>query len=248
MAASWSLNKRGQVSRKRHASVVIIRSPNYFGETVRSVLFKDLLPGSVCQVAERKDPEAVTPRRRSEESRRAILRAALEIATENGYGQLSIEAIAARAGVGKQTIYRWWPSKGAVVMDAFLAQMKLRLEWTQESDLETELIAQVTRVHSILLDERLGGHVAGLIGEAQRDPAVAEKFRQGVVLPYREVTLQGLSRAQQNHQLRDNTNIAHLADALFAPLWFRLLLQAAPLDEFDPSTHVRQLLTGASSR
>ncbi|MEV4089583.1 helix-turn-helix domain-containing protein, partial [Nonomuraea fuscirosea] len=61
------------------------------------------------------------PARRSERSRQAILDAARELVSEVGYAKLTIEAIAARAGVGKQTIYRWWPSKGAVVLDAFLA-------------------------------------------------------------------------------------------------------------------------------
>lgn len=64
-----------------------------------------------------KSPNAA---RRSQASRRAILTAAFDLAGEIGYAKLSIEAIAARAGVGKQTIYRWWPSKGAVLFDAFL--------------------------------------------------------------------------------------------------------------------------------
>ncbi|GAB3885912.1 hypothetical protein GCM10027612_22110 [Microbispora bryophytorum subsp. camponoti] len=63
---------------------------------------------------------ATGTRRRSETSRRAILTAAFELVGEVGYAKLSIEGIAARAGVGKQTIYRWWPSKGAVLFDAFL--------------------------------------------------------------------------------------------------------------------------------
>ena len=65
--------------------------------------------------------------RRNERSRRAILDAALELATELGYQKLTIESVAARAGVGKQTIYRWWPSKGAVLFDALLAR-------TQDTD------------------------------------------------------------------------------------------------------------------
>src|SRR5688572_3560572 len=58
--------------------------------------------------------------RRNETSRRAILTAAFDLLQEVGYAKLSIEGVAARAGVGKQTIYRWWPSKGAVLFDAFL--------------------------------------------------------------------------------------------------------------------------------
>src|SRR4051812_2052510 len=70
-----------------------------------------------------KAPEARTPdpARRSDRSRRAILDAALALVGEVGYNRLTIEAIAARAGVGKQTIYRWWPSKAAVLLDASLA-------------------------------------------------------------------------------------------------------------------------------
>ena len=67
---------------------------------------------------QRKPPADTT--RRNEASRRAILAAAFELVQEVGYAKLSIEGIAARAGVGKQTIYRWWPSKGAVLFDAFL--------------------------------------------------------------------------------------------------------------------------------
>lgn len=62
------------------------------------------------------------PARRSEQSRQAILSAAFDLVAESGYARLTIEAIAARAGVGKQTIYRWWPSKGAVLVDAFLSR------------------------------------------------------------------------------------------------------------------------------
>ena len=67
---------------------------------------------------DRKPPD---PTRRSERSRQAILTATADLLGEVGYSKLAVEAIAARAGVGKQTIYRWWPDKGAVVLDAYLA-------------------------------------------------------------------------------------------------------------------------------
>jgi AcrR family transcriptional regulator len=68
-------------------------------------------------------PESPNPLRRSETSRRAILDAALQLCAELGYGRLTVEAIAARAGVSKKTIYRWWPSKGAVVLEAVDGQL-----------------------------------------------------------------------------------------------------------------------------
>lgn len=132
-------------------------------------------------------------------------------------------------------------------MDAFLEHTRQRLEWAEADDITTELIAQVGRVHAVLSDERVSPHIAGLVAESQRDPAVAERFHANVVLPYREVTVRGLERAQASDQLRGDIDIALLADSLFAPMWFRLLLRAAPLDEFDPETHVRQLLDGAGA-
>src|SRR5690606_25306680 len=75
-------------------------------------------------------PRNPDPRRRSERSRRAILDAARTLVAETGYPKLTIEAVAARAGVGKQTIYRWWPSKGALLLDAVLA-----LSQTAEGDI-----------------------------------------------------------------------------------------------------------------
>lgn len=185
-------------------------------------------------------------RRRSERSRRAILDGALQVATEVGYARVSIEAIAACAGVGKQTIYRWWPSKGAVLIDAFLEQAQPKLEWEDRGNLAEELIAQVTRVHAVLSDPQVAPHMVGLVAEAQRDPHVAERFRDTVVVPYREMTQQRLQAAQRRGDLDASANIGLLADALFAPLWFRLLIGAAPLDEFDPTAHVRQLLAGVT--
>ncbi|HST43532.1 MAG TPA: helix-turn-helix domain-containing protein, partial [Conexibacter sp.] len=85
---------------------------------------------------------APDPARRSESSRRAVLAAADALIAEVGYRRLTIEAIAARAGVGKQTIYRWWPSKGAVVFDAFLARFEGGAEapdWPDSGDLERDV-------------------------------------------------------------------------------------------------------------
>jgi AcrR family transcriptional regulator len=183
--------------------------------------------------------------RRSAKSRQAILDAAIAVTRERGYADLSIEAIAARAGVGKQTIYRWWPSKGAVVLEAFLELTQPQLEWAEGEDLVDELRAQVARVLALLRDPGFAPHLKGLAAEVQLDAGLADEFRDRVALPYREMTLARLERAQQAGELRGDVDLTLLADALFAPMWFRLLVGPGPLDSFDPHRHVRQLMDGA---
>src|SRR5690348_11960575 len=101
--------------------------------------------------------------RRNEASRKAILTAAFDLVGEVGFAKLSIEAIAARAGVGKQTIYRWWPSKGTVLFDAFLMLSEdhatgdpaLPDTGDIEADLKTVLRATVDELNDARYDEPL---------------------------------------------------------------------------------------------
>src|SRR5215217_7174745 len=88
-----------------------------------------------------RDRKPPNPARRNEHSRQAILTAAADLLGEVGYTRLAVEAIAARAGVGKQTIYRWWPDKGAVVLDAYLALVQAGedLTFPDSGDLEADL-------------------------------------------------------------------------------------------------------------
>jgi len=187
-------------------------------------------------------------RRRSTSSRDAILRAALTLTQKKGVTVTTIEAIAARAGVGKQTIYRWWPSLGAVVFDAYLEILKEKIGWSETGDLARDLSEQLQRVLALLQDRKFGLPIANLVAEAQRDPALAATMKEKITVPYRQATLARLRAAQQRGDLSGTIDLDLFADALFAPAWMRLLLGAADLNAVDPARHVQQLLGGARAR
>ncbi|MCA9551196.1 MAG: TetR/AcrR family transcriptional regulator [Myxococcales bacterium] len=183
------------------------------------------------------------PKRRNERSRRAILEVALQLCKERGYAKLTIEAIAAEAGVGKQTIYRWWPSKGAVVAEAVLEETLPRVRFTPTGDFERDLRLQLRSIARVMREAELGPRIAELVGEAQLDPALAERITHGVIRPLRELNRQHLSRAQEAGLVRADLDLDVAADMLFGPLWFRLLLSKAPLTNRYVDALVETVLT-----
>ena len=186
--------------------------------------------------------------RRSSHSHQAILKAALTLTQKKGVTMTSIEAIAARAGVGKQTIYRWWPSLGAVIFDAYLEILKKKIGWSETGDLARDLADQLQRVLTLLKDRKFGTPIANLVAEAQRDRVLAATMKEKITLPYRQATLARLRAAQKRGELSGSVDLDLLADALFAPVWMRLLLGVADLNAVDPTKHLLQLLSGARAQ
>jgi len=126
-------------------------------------------------------PEVERGRRRSQRSHDAIIRATQELLIEDGYQSLTIEGVAARAGVGKQTIYRWWPSRAALVLEAYLAGSDTvpppRRTATTREDVRAMLQWLVA-----VLEQPIGGQVvAGLVADLKHDTDLAERFRRDVV-------------------------------------------------------------------
>ncbi|MEV0630937.1 TetR/AcrR family transcriptional regulator [Nonomuraea wenchangensis] len=173
------------------------------------------------------------PARRSQRSRQAILTAARELITEMGYAKLSIEAIAARAGVGKQTIYRWWPSKGAVVLDAFLAlseggpeqDMALPDTGDLEADLKTVMRATVAE----FADPAFEAPIRALNTEIINDPALAAQYQEKLAGPVDEAKKERLRGAQRAGQLAAGADLDLALELLYAPLYQRWLLRSGPL-------------------
>ncbi|MEU1883111.1 TetR/AcrR family transcriptional regulator [Streptosporangium sp. NPDC020072] len=189
--------------------------------------------------------------RRSDASRRAILTAAFDLVGEVGYAKLSIEGIAARAGVGKQTIYRWWPSKGAVLFDAFLAlsegeegEAALPDTGDLEADLKTVMRATVVE----LSDPRYDEPMRALTTEIAHDPGLAAVYRERLDEPMREIKKRRLAVAQRAGQLAGDLDLDLAVDVLWGPLLNRWLQRTGPLTPEYADNLVKTALNGLRPR
>jgi AcrR family transcriptional regulator len=174
------------------------------------------------------------PSRRNERSRQAILTAAADLVHEVGYRKLTIEAIAARAGVGKQTIYRWWPSKGAVVLDGFLAAVNENpddLSLPDTGDVATDIRDVVRAIVAELADPKLSGTTRALMVEMQDDAEFADMVLERLLGPQLRAIADRLRGAQHAGQLRADLDLAVAVELLVGPLYHRWLLRTAPLTE-----------------
>ena len=181
-------------------------------------------------------------RPRSEATRRAILTAAIDELTERGYAQLSVEGIAARAGAGKQTIYRWWPSKADVVLDALLDAAASTIAVPDEGSLQADLDAFLVATF------RQRGQrpvLVGLMAEALLDPVFAVQFRDRFLMGRRDVLRAVLDRAADRGEIAADVDPEMVLDIVFGVLWYRLLLDHAPLDE-AAGQHLAALVTRAA--
>src|SRR5260370_5816779 len=163
----------------------------------------------------------------------AILRAGTDLLAERGLGGMSIEEVAARAGVGKATIYRRWPSRGALALDAFLAeflgQQPLPDTGTLRGDLLTALQAWIRSV----TQTSAGPMLSGLIAEAQQDRTLAAAWRDRVVEVVRAQHAVMLDRAISRGEIPADTDKDVVLDLLYGPAYHRLLHGHRPLtDQF----------------
>jgi AcrR family transcriptional regulator len=170
------------------------------------------------------------PDRRSDRARVAVLHAADDLLVERGYAAVTIEGIAARAGVAKQTIYRWWPSKFEVLMDTFLedAAGALRIP-------DTGTTAGDLRQHLRQLAEFLTGAAAGkvmlaLIGQAQHDSAAAAVFQQRYLDERRALDRAILERGVTRGDIRGDVDLELVIDMIYGPVYHRVLLTGLPVD------------------
>jgi AcrR family transcriptional regulator len=168
-------------------------------------------------------------RPRSESARDAILRAAVELLQSTGFSALSVEAIAARAGVGKATIYRWWPNKAAVVMDAFLADTAPGMPFPDTGSTREDLRRQMRSVIRLFNTPAIGGPFKALIGESQHDAALAAALRERFVASRRAAAKQVLARGIERGELRGDLDLEIAIDALYGALYYRLLVSGARL-------------------
>jgi AcrR family transcriptional regulator len=194
-------------------------------------------------------PQPSTGRRRNPATRAAILATAFDVVAELGYARLTIEKVAARAAVGKQTIYRWWPNKGALVLDAVLersvgADEPVGLPDTGdlEADLTAVLVATVEEFSDPAFDRALRGLTAAVI----EDPELSQAYRERLDEPMRELKRRRLRRAQEAGQLDAEVDLDLAVDLIFAPLTRRWTERSGDLTPDAARAIVRHALRGLS--
>jgi len=190
-------------------------------------------------------------RPRSERARKAVLDAALALIEKEGYPATSIEAISARSGVAKTTIYRWWPNRAALVVELLMG-IASRVAPPPSGDdplraIRTELgdVAKAT--------DALPGRILGaLVGEAQHDAELRDALLHGLFTPRRMETASVVRRAQEAGVIRPDVSPTVAVDLLFGPIFFRGMLRREPVtpgfvgEVFD--TALRGLAERATSK
>lgn len=163
-------------------------------------------------------------RPRSEQARLSILRSTLKLLAKRGFPELTIEAVAANAGVGKATVYRWWPDKAALIADAFASNTTGKLHFPDTGSLHSDMSRQMQQLVKIFRSPR-GRIVSAMLGAGQSDRSLIAAFRDRFLMPRRQEAYATLRRAIKRGQLRKNIDMDLLLDSLYGPIYMRFLIQ-----------------------
>lgn len=174
--------------------------------------------------------ENAAPRRRNKAVLENILTTTYELLQQNGFDRLTIEGVAAKAGVGKTTIYRWWPSRGALAVDAFLAVVSPQLSFHETASASDDIRWQIRRLVKVYGGE-VGRTVREMIGSAQFDKKTLELFNEGYLKPRRTAAKEALDRGIKQGEFRADLDPEFIIDALYGPIYYRLLTGGAIGDE-----------------
>jgi AcrR family transcriptional regulator len=155
---------------------------------------------------------------RSEQARQAVLEAADDLLVERGFAGVTIEGIAARAGVAKQTIYRWWSSKVDILLDTFIDDMAEHLTPPDHHDLGRDLREHLSRLARFLTHSDPGAVFRALAGQAQHDPELAARLRTDYLSQQRARDRTPLLRAIERGQLSPDADIELALDQLLGPI------------------------------
>jgi len=173
-------------------------------------------------------------RPRSEKARLAILSAAHDLLAEAGGAKLSIEAVAKRAGVGKPTIYRWWPSLADLVLEVLLDQAETDIPVPApvfETGALEDTLRPFLRLSMKAINEGAGPHLRFLMAQAQMDEGFRDRFRDNFTAKRRAVLRSIFMQAAERGQIGPGRDPDLLADMVFGAMWYRLLVGHAPINE-----------------
>ncbi|MFF4763299.1 TetR/AcrR family transcriptional regulator [Streptomyces sp. NPDC001292] len=183
-------------------------------------------------------------RRPADEVRRDILSAAGTLLFDEGMTGFTIERVATTAGVSKMSIYKWWPSKGALALDGYFTAVENTLAFPDTGDIEADLLTQLRAFVHLTADTPAGRIVTELVGAAQTDPDLATAFREHYSGPRRRLAVDVLQRAQQRGQLRADVDPRIVVDQLWGACYHRLLIPDEPVTEEFVAGLISNLMHG----
>lgn len=185
---------------------------------------------------------------RSEPAREAVLHAADDLLVEHGFAGLTVEKIAARAGVAKQTIYRWWPSKVDILLEAFGEDMADAVTPVDHGSLREDLREHLAALADFLTNSDAGAVYRALVGQAQHDPQLAARLRDGHLAAQQARDRLPFERALARGDLPPDADPDLLAQRLVAVVHHRVLVTGEPVHrEFTDAladTFVADLIQG----
>ncbi|HUA63715.1 MAG TPA: TetR/AcrR family transcriptional regulator [Verrucomicrobiae bacterium] len=186
-------------------------------------------------------------RPRDEAARERIRSAAVELLEEVGFANVTCDAIAQRSGASKATIYRWWPDKTAVVIDAFVKTITPELPLR-----ETDTLEEYVRVHLRQFAKGVSGRngrlLAAIIAAAQNDPQVEAAFLSHWIKPRRAISRKALQRFKNEGLLPERFDIEQVLDAMYGPLHFLLMVRHGSLSAAYAESLAALLVHGLGPR
>jgi AcrR family transcriptional regulator len=183
-------------------------------------------------------------RRPAAEVREQVLAAAGELLLSEGMAGFTIEKVAARAGASRMTIYKWWPSRGALALDGYATKVRTVLEFPDTGNIEADLTTQVLAFTHLLTGTGAGKVIAELIGASQTDPELASAFRERYSAPRRALAVEAMNKAVERGQLRDDIDPQVVVDQLWGACYHRLLIPDEPITDEFAKALVRNVMTG----
>jgi AcrR family transcriptional regulator len=174
--------------------------------------------------SERNGAKRAPGRPRSEQARLSILRSTLNLLGKNGFSDFTMEAVAAHANVGKATVYRWWPSKPALIADAFASSTTGKLHFPDTGSIYTDMSQQMRQLVKVFRSRR-GRIVSAILGGGQSDGDLISAFRKRFLWPRRREAYATLQRAIRRGELRKDVDMDLLLDSLYGPIYMRFLIR-----------------------
>jgi len=186
-------------------------------------------------------------RRRSERSRRAILDAAAKLLSKRGYADITVEGIAAEAGVGKTTIYRWWPTKASIYMELY-AELAAKITPPADTgNVATDLSLLIRGAFRLYRETAAGVALAGIIAEAQSNAAVSRIVRNEFAPSRRQIILTLLERGARRGEISKDIDLDLLSEAIAGAVWGCVLVGSAPLTDRHASRLIDTIIRGIYS-